>query len=106
MSPKRNKPEIQLDDDAFGAVLNCAVRYALGRQSYMPGIVIRYITPLLPHLNNKTLWCFDKDVTEARQQSGYGDPQIDEPGWMKFLSDVRKERASRGETHYVTQKER
>lgn len=99
------KPTISLDDDPFGAVLNCAVRYALGRQSYMPGVVIKFITPLLPYLNNRTLWCFDQDVTDARWYGGYGDPQIDEPGWMKFLNDVRNERISRGETPYVSHRE-
>ena len=55
----QSKPQIDLSDDNFGAVLNCAVRYAIGRRTYMPGLVIDYITPLLPYLNNKTLWCFD-----------------------------------------------
>lgn len=58
------KPKIDLSDDFFGAVLNCAVRYSLGRQSYMPGLVIDFITPLLPYLSDKTLWCFEKDVRE------------------------------------------
>lgn len=58
------KPKIDLSDDFFGAVLNCAVRYSLGRQSYMPGLVMDFITPLLPYLSDKTLWCFEKDVRE------------------------------------------
>lgn len=99
------KPTISLDDDSFGAVLNCAARYALGRQSYMPGVVIKFITPLLPYLNNRTLQCFEQDVTDARWYGGYGDPQIDEPRWMKFLNDVRNERISRGETPYVYHRE-
>lgn len=96
------KPTISLDDDPFGAVLNCAVRYALGRQNYMPGVVIEFITPLLPYLNNRTLRCFDQDLSDARW---YGDPQIDEPRWIKFLNDVRNERISRGKTPYVSHRE-
>ena len=57
-------PQIDLSDDFFGATLNCAVRYCLGRRSYMPGLVMDFISPLLPQLSNKTLWCFDRDLTE------------------------------------------
>lgn len=94
------EPKIDLDDDSFGAVLNCAVRYAIGRRSYMPGLVIEYITPLLPYLNNKTLWCFDQDVADARYTTGYGDPDIDEPKWLRFHERVRAERTKRGEQLY------
>jgi hypothetical protein len=94
------KPKIDPADDFFGAVLNCAVRYAIGRQSYMPGLVIDFITPLIPHLSNKTLWVFDHDTTNARWEGGYGDPRIDEPKWLKFREDVRAERLRRGEEPY------
>lgn len=96
----QNKPQIDLSDDDFGAVLNCAVRYAIGRRTYMPGLVIDYITPLLPYLNNKTLWCFDQDIADAKYTKGYGDPAIDEPKWLKFHQAVRAERTKRGEELY------
>lgn len=99
------KPVVNLEDEFFGAVLNCAVRYAIGRRSYMPGLVIDFITPLIPHLSSKTLWCFDQDVTDARWAGGYGDPKIDEPGWMKFLDAVRAERKARGEQPYKSWRE-
>ena len=105
MPKKQQTPTIDLQNDDFGAVLNCAVRYAIGRQSYMPSLVIGFITPLLPHLNNRTLWCFDQDVTNAKWEGGYGDPKIDEPGWMKFLEAVRAERIRRGETPYKSWRE-
>ena len=92
--------KIDLADDNFGTVLNCAVRYAIGRRTYMPGLVIDFITPLIPHLNDKTLWCFDQDITDARWTGGYGDPAIDEPKWMKFHAAVRAERSKRGKTLY------
>lgn len=43
------KPSPVLDpsDDRFGTILNCAVRYACGRHTDMPSLVIGYITPLL-----------------------------------------------------------
>lgn len=98
--PKETKPTIDLQDDDFGAILNCAVRYAIGRQTYMPHLVIGFITPLIPYLNNKTLWCFDQDTTNAKWEGGYGDPRCDEPKWLTFREAVRAERTRRGEELY------
>ena len=98
---KENKPKIDLANDDFGAILNCAVRYAIGRQTYMPSVVIGFITPLLPYLDNRTLWCFDQDITDqGRFENGYGDPQIDEPGWIRFHEDVKVELLKRGQELY------
>ena len=105
MAKKTKVPAIDLQDDFFGTVLNCAVRYAIGRQTYMPSLVIDFIPPLIPYLNDKTLWCFDQDVTEARWTCGYGNPHIDEPGWMKFHEAVRSERTQRGHELYKSWRE-
>jgi len=93
---KKQITTIDLSDDFFGAVLNCAVRYCLGRQSYMPGLVMDFIRPLLPHLSNKTLWCMEKDIIE-QEKYGYGDPRIDEPAWRTFLAQVQQEIRKRKE---------
>lgn len=84
-------------DEDFGAVLNCAVRYCLGRKTYMPGLVIDYITPLLPKLDDRTLWCFERDILEAKESygCGLGDKNIDEPKWIDFLEKVKEERGKR-----------
>lgn len=97
---RQKHPLIDPADDCFGAVLNCAVRYAMGRRTYMPGLVIDFVTPLIPRLSSKTLLCFDQDITEQRWTGGYGDPAIDEPEWMRFHEAVRKERQRRGDTLY------
>lgn len=98
--PKVKKPVIDLADDDFGCILNCAVRYAIGRQTYMPGLVIDFITPLLPYLSNKTVYVFDQDVTERKYFGTYGDERIDEPYWMRFLNAVREEEEKRGMDPY------
>lgn len=82
------KPVVKLDDDDFGAILNCAVRYAIGRQTYMPSLVISYITPLLPYITNKTLGVFKRDYESA---TSYGDVRIDKPMWDKFYAAVCEE---------------
>ena len=83
---------IEAKDDDFGCICNCAVRYAVGRRTYMPSIVVGFIKPLLPKLNNRTLWCFERDLEGA---GSYGDKEIDEPLWMDFLAAVKAEIAAR-----------
>lgn len=93
-------PKIDPADDTFGTLLVCAVRYACSRYTYMPSLVIDYITPLLPSLSDNTLWCFDRDLTVAQHTGGYGDTRIDEPGWKRFHETVREERKRRGHELY------
>lgn len=66
----------------------------------MPGIVIDVISPLIPFLNDKTLWCFDQDTSDAMYHNDLGDPDIDAPGWLKFREAVREERKRRGHELY------
>ena len=88
------KPIIDLSDDFFGAVLNCAVRYCIGRQSYMPSLVTDFIRPYLPYLSNKTLWCFERDLSGT---TFWGDENIDEPLWLSFKADIEREINRRAE---------
>lgn len=88
--------KITRDDDFGGAVLNCAVRYCLGRLSYMPGLVMGQIRPMLPDCSDKTLWCFEKDISEWLDGNSLivGDPFGDrsyEADWTRFLEAVRAE---------------
>lgn len=85
--------KITRDDDFGGAVLNCAVRYALGRETYMPRLVMGEITPMLQGCSNKTLRVFEQDISEwldrdkgwTAYDNSYGDD------WKRFLDDVRAE---------------
>ena len=86
--------QIKTNDDNFGIILNCAVRYALGRQTYIPGVVIEFITPLLPQLSEQTLWRLDKDISDQAEY-GYGNETIDKPKWIKFHEQIKAERIKR-----------
>ena len=88
------EPDSQAFTDEFGAVLNCAVRYCIGRRTYMPKLVMDVIRPLLPALTDKTLWCFERDIEGA---DNYG-ADYDEEEWMRFLSEVKAEIARRNES--------
>ena len=108
METKRRRSIDPADDD-FGLLCNCAVRYACGRQTYAPHTVVDFLTPLLPKLNNRTLACLDQDLTDQKYEpfsDPYGDPQIDEPVWLRFLALVRAERVKRGEEPYMNWREK
>lgn len=95
-APNTNN-EYNFEDDFFGAVINCAIRYACGRQSYMPSLVISVVKPMLPFLNDKTIGCMERDIREAEKYSGgYGDEKIDKPMWLKFLAELQKVMEERG----------
>lgn len=84
-------------DDDFGAVLNWAVRYCFGRMTYAPSMTIQFITPLIPYLNDKTLWCFNRDIDD-RQKTGLSlGMDCDERDWMMFWENVKAEIKRRGE---------
>lgn len=82
---------IDPSDRDFGAVCISAVRYCLGRQSYMPGLVQGFLRPLLPHFSDNDLTVMKRDIEEAEERGGYGDERIDKPGWIRFLSDISSE---------------
>lgn len=76
----------------FGAVLICAVRYCIGRQTYMPELVINFTRPLLSKLDDKTLYVMARDIAEA---DNLGNAEIDTPMWAAFLGEIEKERKRR-----------
>lgn len=76
---------IDLQDEDFGAVINCAIRYCIGRQTYMPQLVVDYVRPLLPHLSDRTVKVMWNDIRSAHS---YGDVNIDEPMWMEFCKEL------------------
>ena len=89
--------DIDVRDEDFGAVIICAIRYCLGRRSYMPGLIIDYVTPLLPHISNNCLRCIEADLRKPDLYGGFGDKRIDEPLWVKFHYNVQGEILKRKE---------
>ena len=82
----------------FETILLCAVRYAIGRRTYIPSRVIDYITPLLPYLSENTLRLIANEITEYETcEGGLGDEKIDKPYWLDFLRKIRLEIGGRNE---------
>lgn len=75
------------NDEDFGSVLVCAVRYALGRRTYMPSIVVGFIRPIAGELSIKTLTTIRNDIRTAKERGMLGDSNIDAPVWLDLLRD-------------------
>lgn len=81
-------PLIDPHEELFGIVCSCAVRYALGRQTYIPDIVQSFIQPYIPYMSDLALSVLERDVANA---DDYGDDNIDKPGWLNFLTEITLE---------------
>ena len=85
-------------DKNFETILLCAVRYAIGRQTYIPSLVIDYITPLLSYLSDDILRLIANEIIEHdTYEGGLGDEMIDRPYWEQFLRKIRLEIGGRNE---------
>ena len=81
---------LEINED-FESVLICAERYATGRRTYMPDIVVDYIKRLIPQLSDKTLTVIRNDITERAMYGSLGDPKIDAPLWIGLLDWIAEE---------------
>ena len=101
IGPKRGKNKVKLknnnliidlkNDNEFGCILICAIRYSLGRQTYMPKLVMDFIRPIIHKLDDRTLIVAKSDIKKARRDGLLGDPNIDAPEWERFLFEINQE---------------
>ena len=80
----------------FELMMVCALRYSIGRESYMPSITIDYIRFLIPMLSVNTLFILQRDITEEVERynrSGWDIFMKDE--WLKLADDIRNEHTRR-----------
>ena len=97
MLERKSVPLLEINKN-FETILLCAVRYAIGRETYMPSLVIDYITPLLPYLSEDVLKLIANEITEHdTYEGGLGDEMIDKPYWKQFLREIRLEIGGRHE---------
>lgn len=83
------------DAEDFGTLCICALRYCMGRQTYMPSLVRDIVRPLLPLLNDKDIGVMLDDCTYQSRFELFGDPNIDKPGWILWESELQGERNRR-----------
>lgn len=94
--PKK-KPSVY--DEDLGAIAICAVRYALGRESYMPGLVQDFVKRHPEIVDENVRNVMIRDINEedriheytlpngeVLKVDGLGSTTIDRPGWLRFRS--------------------
>lgn len=87
-----------------GIICLCAMRYALGRQTYMPGLVQDYIRANIADIESRDITTMIRDINEADRitehkmpngsilkNDGLGSTTIDRPGWERFRAFLMSE---------------
>lgn len=87
---------INVDEQDFGTVCVCALRYAMGRETYMPSLVRDFVRPLLTQLPGKTLAVMINDCEEQERMNMWGSETIDKPGWVRWKQELLAEKERRG----------
>ena len=76
----------------FELMMICALRYAIGRYTYMPKVTIDYIRYLIPQLSTNTLYVMKRDITEEVERYKRIEMELyfaDE--WQKLAEDINTE---------------
>lgn len=90
-------------DKDFGIICLCAMRYALGRQTYMPSLVQDFIRRHIGEIDFGMIEIMIRDINEADRITehtmpdghilefdGLGDTKIDRPGWERFRAFLKE----------------
>lgn len=100
LEKKYNKIKLEVDEQDFGTICVCALRYAMGRQTYMPSLVRDFVRPLLPKICDKSLNVMIQDCDFQERMNCYGDEKIDKPAWVKWKEELLNEYECRqNQTH-------
>lgn len=84
------KPKILLESPTFGMMMCSAVRYALGRKTYITGTTCDFITPLVPYLDIVALLNINADITEHAEMNHLG-MDIDREHWLNLRAEIQRE---------------
>ena len=83
-------------NEMFELMLISAVRYAIGRRTYIVQDTVTYVCALSHYLSN---WCLDillRDLVEAFEKGNLGD-NCDWQDWTRCVQVLAKERDKRAE---------
>lgn len=76
----------------FELMMISALRYSIGRYTYMPRVTIDYIRYLIPQLSTNTLYVMKRDITEEVERYKRIEMELyfaDE--WQKLAEDMNME---------------
>ena len=81
-------------DDDFGCIINSAVRYSLGRSSYMPSTTVKFVLKYLMVLDVRTITVMIEDINRSLvdEQLPYKDTWLS----LKYALEDRLEKIQEG----------
>lgn len=88
---------INMNEENFGTLAICAIRYCHGRQTYMPDLVRDIVRPHLTELSGRDLNVMLEDCDFQERMHMYGDERIDKPGWLKWKEELTAEKERRSD---------
>ena len=94
---------IKMNQENFGTLAVCAIRYCQGRQTYMPSLIQSILKPHLHELSDKDLGVMIDDCEFQDRMNLYGSDTIDKPSWIAWKEALLEERKSRV-TEYTKEK--
>lgn len=86
---------IKLDQENFGTLAICAIRYCHGRQTYMPSLVQGIVRTHIEQVSDKDLSVMIEDCNFQERMNLYGDNLIDKPNWLKWKEILLAEKERR-----------
>lgn len=87
----------------FELMMISALRYAIGRYTYMPSVAIEYIRYLIPQLSAKTLFIMKRDIDEEIERYKRMERELYmDKEWAKLAEEIgveyEKKKAVQDET--------
>ena len=94
---KRGEITVKFNGDDLGTLCICALRYCMGRQTYMPDLVRGIVRGLLQTLDDKDIGVLYDDCLFQERTHQWGDETIDKPGWVKWRQEIEAEKGRRAD---------
>lgn len=72
--------------EQYNEIFLGAVKYSLGRRTYMPHLVMDFLRPLSPYFDINTRAAMIRIIKDA---NNLGDERIDKPAWLNFQDHLK-----------------
>lgn len=86
---------INISQEDFGTLCICALRYCMGRQTYMPSLVQGICKAHLSELSDGSIDIIYEDCKDQKRMNLWGDERLDKPDWLRWHDAVAEERKRR-----------
>ena len=71
-------------DDDFGCIINSALRYAIHRHTYMPGVVVEFMRKYINIMDSRTIHVAIEDITKELEWGSVDEPTM----WLNLKKDL------------------